>query len=547
MCGELATVVSPMRQFFSSVLDDRNERRVVLGFFTLFFVIGLFSARQFGIPTDMGTMDALGHDAYAYVFQGAKWPENPAWRYHGTVVELPSYILQGAVANRENPLLNYKRVITQHLVVFLLSFVGIIALYFLAKKHFRDWRWALLPCVMYVLTPRFFAHSFYNARDIPELAFFTLSMLTLVLFMERRTYIAAVLHGLATALALALRMPSLIIVVLSAFFLILDAAQKRLDGEGLAWKRTLLLFATYVAIAAVATICFWPFLWSDPLGHYLEAYRFMSESRGSAGLFGRSYATTPWFYVPVWMFITVPLVFTGFFLYGFVLFAARFVRRPLDVIRTRKKELLFAAWFVLPLASIVITGAGIYNEWRHVFFVYPAFLLLAVVGIRELADVFERLSPKLRLLPQALIALQLLGTGCWMVANHPLEFAYFSLPKAAIDSILPDERVDYWGLSYREAVRFILDDSPGVLTVYSPENVAFQNAYNVFPKTLSRVMRVPSPDEAMYVLFPSSEKPLGLPVAYDIRVDGHLLSSVYRGPVKEVIIDKTTGQVTLRK
>ncbi len=535
-------------RILSFLFPSARERRAALLFFGSVLLIGLLSFRQYGIPTDEGTMDSLGRDAYDYVFRGAEWPENPAWRYHGTVVELPLQIIENAVAAPDDVPHVYRRVYVRYFAVFLLWFAGLVALYALARRHFDSWRWALVTCAMYFLTPRFFAHSFYNSRDIPATTFFVLGMLTLLRMGEKRTVRSAILHGIATALALALRMPALILVVLTLLYLGMDVVSRLLTQSSLRLRQTLLLASVYLAVTAMATVAFWPFLWQHPFAHFVEAYRFMSSLGGETVLFGHTYAHMPWSYIPAWMLITTPVLYTAFFLCGFLLLLAALIRHPLRMIIHAREDLLMAAWFVLPILSVVLSGAGIYNEWRHVYFVYPAFLLVAVSGMwRALDWCRTKRNPLLRQLVPVALGVQLSLTGLWMLRNHPLEFAYFSLPTRVIDAVFTPGRVDYWGLSYREAVRYVLTHNQGVVSIYSPENIAFQNAYNVFPTSLSRIMRVPTPEEAMYVLVSSPDAAGGLPVEREIRVDGHYLSGVYRGPVQEVTVDRATGKVDFKK
>ncbi|MDB4978764.1 MAG: glycosyltransferase family 39 protein [Candidatus Peribacteria bacterium] len=523
------------------------EQWLVPGFFVLVFAIGVFSFRQFGVATDEGTMDSLGRDTYNYVFHGAEWPTNPAWRYHGTAVELPLQIAQNIAAPADDQRTTYKRVFTQHFFTFLLSFAGLVTLYFLARKHFGSREWALLTCVLLFLSPRFFAQSFYNSRDIPELVFFTLSMLTLLWLSERRTYKSAVIHGVATALALAVRMPALIILVLTTLYLGLDALEQWLAEKKTGMQRSAILFAVYLLTVAVATTIFWPFLWTHTATHFLEAYRFMSSLGANMSFMGHTYTSTPWQYVPVWIFLTVPPLYSVFFLAGIVSLSVSGMRHGKNMLPARKNELLFAAWFFLPIISIVVTKAGIYNEWRHVLFIYPAFLLMAVGGIRHLSAWIEKHHAyKTAEVMSIALALQLLLTGFWMIRNHPLEFAYFSLPKSMVETFTPG-RVDYWGLSYREAVKYLMDHNTGIMSVYSPENIAYQNAYNIYPDSLKRMMRVPTADEAMFVVVSSPEDAKGLTLVRGITVDGHFLSGIYQGPVKEVLVDRAAGSVEFRR
>jgi hypothetical protein len=434
----------------------------------------------------------------------------------------------------------------EHLVVFLLSFAGLVMLYLLARRHFRDWRPALLCCVFFFLTPRFFAQSFYNSRDIPELAFFTASMFTLLRALDLRTWQSMLFHALATALALALRMPAAIIPVLTVGFFVLDGVSRRLGHEPTEWRHSCLLLGTYFLSLCILTVSIWPFLWQQPVAHFIDAYRFMS-SLGDP---------TPWNYIPVWIFVTVPIFYTAFFLIGTFSAAITFCLHPLTALRMRRDELLFLCWFFLPIAAIILSHAGIYTEWRHVFFIYPALLLLAVSGILRVWKWIQtfRLGPAtvFSWLLIFVIAGEILATGIWMIRNHPLEFAYFSIPYPFVQqhfsAIVNDRNPDYWGLSYREAMQYVLSADPGIVSVYSNENIAFQNAYNPFPQSLTRMMRVPATRDAMFVVVSNPALAQGLPLVHSVTTtDGIFLCGIYRGPVRSVNLDRSTGAVSFER
>jgi hypothetical protein len=540
--------VLPARMRVLPLLPERYGRRIVAGCFAMFLAAGLLSFRDFGIATDEGTMDALGHDAYQYVFHGAQWPTNPAWRYHGTMIELPMQIIENLVADRDDKATQYKRVFTQHFVVFLSFLAGLAALYALAKKHFGDWRWALLCTLFLFLTPRFFAHAFYNSRDIPMLALFTLSMLTLVRAAERKTVLRVVLHAAATGAALALRMPSLIILVLTALVFGMDILRRHIAGVPLEPRRTASLLALYVACVALFTVAFWPFLWEDPIGHFLEAYRFMRSLGGQTVFMGHTFDRLPWGYIPLWMALTIPVVYSLLWICGIAGGVAEFVRRPKALTESRLRELLFLAWLFLPILSIFVTGAGIYNEWRHVFFIYPAFLLLAVSGLKRIVEWGQARRPLVSLAACALVCVQLLATGAWMLRNHSFSFAYFSLPSTVVDATLQPDRVDYWGLSYYALVGKVLRDEKNIVSVYATENIAYQNTYNVYTEAAKRMILADTLDDAMYALYASTrEAPSGLQLVYAPTVDGHVLSALYRGPVKEIGVDPVNKLLELRR
>lgn len=503
-----------------------RRKWIIAAFFIALLGVGLFGVRDYGIPYDEGTMDSLGHDAYAYVFEGKPWPVTDEWRYHGTVVELPLYALVRHTCDTGSPC----AILVRHAVDFLLFFLGVVCFYVLARKWTGDWKHALLGCLMLVLSPRIFASAFYNSRDIPTMTFFILSMYTLLLLAERKTYRMAVLHGAACALALSTRMTGILLPVLTAAFLCLSIAREhRLAGRH-AWSRTALLFAAYVCALTAFTVAFWPFLWEQPLAHFVEAYRFMSSLNGSAWFMGRTLTDTPWYYVPVWIAVSTPPLYTLLFIAGTAAGGALLLR-PSRLLREPHVAIAFA-WFFLPLLAILLTGAGLYTEWRHVFFIYPAFILLALLGLRSLGSIGSHMpGPWLRHAPKAALAVQLALTGTWMLQNHPFQHSYFALNTPAMARSFG---VDAWELSYLQAVEFVhRHDRGDAVSFYASSNLANLDSRLFFPEDRDRVFPIVRPEFAQYLIdHYRPDKPSafsGRKELYSAVVDGVKLVTVYRG------------------
>ena len=54
----------------------------------------------------------------------------------------------------------------RHYVNFLVFLLGVYAVYCLSERRFQSWKIALLTAAFLILTPRIFAESFYNSKDL---------------------------------------------------------------------------------------------------------------------------------------------------------------------------------------------------------------------------------------------------------------------------------------------------------------------------------------------------------------------------------------------
>lgn len=506
-----------------------SEFHWAAAFFVALGLIGLFSFRSFGVPYDEGTLTQLGMESYAYVFEGAEYPSDPHFRFHGTAVELPLTVIQKFFSVREASTIAYMR----RLSVFCFFFLAVAAFYALAKRMFHDWRIALLGAVFFVLSPRVFAHGFYNSRDIPAMAMFTVAGLTLMRLLERPTVRRSIIHGIVCGFAIGIRMPALFLLPLTALFLGLEFL-----GDKHSWKTKLRQLGvpgvTVLLAAMLTTYCVWPLLWAHPIRHFLDAYAFMSTIGSEIVFLGKTYASVPVIYIPGWIAFTTPLLYTILFLIGCVSIVLRIARARRDLLSPELHGVFLPLlWFFLPIVLLVVGKSGIYQEWRHVLFLYPAFLLIALHGIVLLHSFARsRLAQKIAI---GVIAVPLLSTMFWMWRNHPHETVYYAVPRTWISDTLD---LDYWGLSSKQALEWLdAHDQKRLLSFNANQNIVLLNGLVFFaPHSQFRMVPLTNPDMADYLISvrdPVEPDPFAsLPELYSVVVDGMKLISIHEGNAK---------------
>ena len=301
---------------------------------------------------------------------------------HGVLFLLPLVSLEALWPGSDPADWAYRR----HLLVFWLFVAGAWAVYRLGAARLGSWRWGLVGAGLLVLSPRIFAEAFYNYKDVVFLSLFALAMLTLARLLRRPTAGRALLHALACAAAIDVRTMGVLLPVLSVGFGALEMAYRPARRRGLA--RALGL---YLAAAAGLVVLGWPYLWENPAGNFVAALRSFSQYTKHMDLLymGRfiSIQALPWHYAPVWLLITTPVPYVVMFVIG-LLAQARAVRLagPRRWLRrtAARRDLLVLAWFFGPLLGVMLLHSVIYDGWRHLYFVYPAFVLIAGRGLRAL-------------------------------------------------------------------------------------------------------------------------------------------------------------------
>lgn len=514
-------------QISTLVRSPLLQRAVMVMVFLSVVAVSLGLVGDYGVPFDEGTMDSLGSAAYERVFHGTPWSETFEWRFHGPIVEFATFTFIETL----RPLDPSVALQLRHSIVTLYFACAVWILYWLGKRVTGDWRLAVLGCVMLVLSPRIFAHGFYNSRDIPNLTFMSLAMLTLLRFLDRRTVARAALHGLCCALALALRTTALLLPALTLLFIVLSAVE---DGPNTILKnvrRVLPPCAVYLGVLLAFTIFFWPLLWENPVRHIIDAVTDMASHGGANFYMGAMIEENPWHYVPVWITISTPLPYTLLFLLGCLTAVFTCAGHPRGALRMERPLLLCLLWFFAPILAIIALQSGIYQEWRHLFFVYPAFLLIALRGWQLLARAMRGMTTHALIVLWMLTAAALLPTARWVIRNHPFEYAYFSMPTSWVQGAFD---LDYWGLSYRQAFAYIFRTSTSdSIGVYAEQNIAYVNGEVLFPTQRSR-WRVADPQTADYIIdrnaqdHPSPYR--DLPIAAVFVVDGLPIRTIYHGP-----------------
>ncbi|QIL77069.1 ArnT family glycosyltransferase [Hymenobacter sp. HDW8] len=543
----------------NKLLPARHQRLIVGSFFGLLVLLGLLLHRDYGVSADEANNHLNGLVSAKYLAQLVA-PELVARQAsshlipdirtfadadHGVAFELPLALLSFVFTHGNSQAFYHLR----HFCVFLVFLVGVWALYRLATLRWRDWRLGLVSAGLLVLSPRFFAESFYNGKDIVYMALFTLAMYTLTRLLQRPTVGRVLVHGLATALAVDVRVQGLLLVLMSGLLLGLEAYYRpRVERHTQGWVSAA---ALYVVAALGLTVLGWPYLWALSWDELLAATQRISQYpwRGSVLYLGHAYRVPtehlPWHYIPVWIVVTTPVTYTLAAAGGLFLIARRLLGQWPGYFRTAEHrfDLLLLLWLFVPLFLVMALNSVVYNGWRHLYFVYPAFILLAIGGLRHIYFLTQHHSKVLALTATLVLVatgLEVAYTGMRMVKAHPHQYVYFSfLPPTTAERLF---ELDYWGLSYRQGLDWVLAHDASTQITFSGNPGYLNNNMLILPPSQrARLHYIPSsipetPTKARYFLtayhyygarpktYPDS---LGREV-YTIRADGLRIFSVFK-------------------
>lgn len=213
----------------------------------------------------------------------------------------------------------------------------------------------------------------------------------------------------------------------------------------------------YLVTLPIFVTLFWPYLWSDPVNHFLESFAYMSKAPwgGEVLVNGErlSALNLPWFYAPLWMLVTIPPYYIVLIISGGVITIMNILRSSYRLWSNEKEMLdsIFLGLSVGPIVIVVLMNSVLFDGWRHLYFVYPPLLLLALPAVDVLGRAVSRVNQRL----VWIFFLPLLHPLLWMIQAHPYQNVYFN-SFAGKDRFQRWE-MDYWGLSNREAIEYILN------------------------------------------------------------------------------------------
>ena len=436
----------------------------VILYFSLFFVIGGICFSDYGISTDETQQRLIGQTSLqflSHVFHLSSLLKDtipltdPSSvfllqkdRDYGVIFELPAEYLV-SLFQLEDANIFYFR----HWLTFFVFFISSIFFYKTIRYRYQNWRWGLLATTVLILSPRIFGDAFFNDKDLVFLSLFIIASYTLIRFQAKPSLSKALYHALACAVAIDTRIMGILIPILTLGIMALQLwTYPKLH------KRILLTLGIYLVATAGLVVLFWPWLWQDPLSNLLIAFKNMARFRHIVDMVFMggvvSSGKLPWTYVPVWLGVTTPLLYSVLFFVGLAAIGRQTWKGGFQTLRDSGpfQDLIFLILFFAPLAAVIVLHSVLYNGWRQMYFIYPAFVVIATRGLVALWNVSGRrqlLKPLLVLT----VGLSLSYTAYWMVRWHPYQYLYFNV-LAGQSSKRFD--VDYWGVAYREPLEKIL-------------------------------------------------------------------------------------------
>lgn len=340
--------------------------------------------------------------------------------------------------------------------------------------------------VLLALTPMYYGHMFNNPKDIPFAAGVVWSLYYMTKTLRAFPHIRIrniLMLGLVMGLTMGVRVGGVMLLgywvfVLEVLAMAMLWSRYRFGGivknkEAL-WQAFRLdvkiagLIVPVTVIAYAVMLFFWPWAQEAPIVNPWKAFVQFSHFPNYVEVLlnGVTYESTtlPWFYLPEYFAVQLPLPQLGLFLTGLVLLPV--IWRDLKPGANRYALLLILLTIFVPVAFTVFGHPALYDAVRHFIFVLPLLCVIGALAFRTIVRKGERLVEKMpsRALRHVVKACFLLGLGAVVVAHsvvyvklHPYEYIYLNPLDGGVKGGFGHYELDYWGSSFKEAAEDLID------------------------------------------------------------------------------------------
>lgn len=337
------------------------------------------------------------------------------------------------------------------------ALMGFIAIVFtaLSAKAIGGWRAGIFAFLFIALTPRFFGHSMNNPKDIPFATATIFGIFYAIRFIQqlpRPSIHTCFFAILGIAWAISIRVGGILNI---AYFISFSGlAMFLLDKKERKWVSVITTMAIIVLLGYLGGLILWPYGMQNPLKNPFNALKAMSEYPANIKIVfeGEHIWSTkiPWHYGIKYIFISNPLIV----LVGFLIMIGLSIQAYKRAIFNKSATLLVLFASVFPILYTIYKNSTLYNEWRHLLFVYPTLVVCSALGWNAL---IYFISQKIvHTVIYILIALGCIEPTIWMIQNHPNEYVYFNQIVGGTAGAYGNYETDYYMNSIKHSVEWFL-------------------------------------------------------------------------------------------
>lgn len=324
----------------------------------------------------------------------------------------------------------------------------------------------LVAAVSLALYPLFFAEQHFNVKDIPEAAFYSMTLITFYEAIINKStkwlLLSSILFGLALSTKFNIMFAPLIMLIWLVTYIFFNKLNIR------KFFKLLPAVILYPLIVFAVFTFLWPAIWTSPIKGFLDSL-FYYKDMGISSYFDSRFIsvfnlnTYPF----QWIIFTTPLIILFLSFFGIIYVFAK------GRTEKNKTSILILFWLLIPIMRVTMPGTSIYGGIRQIMEYIPAMAILAGIGanyivsllyyfivrIKKRIKIIEQLNNRaIQLSLQVLILLSFLPITLKLISVHPNEGVYFNPLIGGLKGA-KEKDIPYWGESlgnpYRQGISWI--------------------------------------------------------------------------------------------
>ena len=330
------------------VLLNLHKKYFTFLFFMLFFFTGIFVFSDYGISIDEDNTRVVGFLSLKSIFKifipeylekinyiiSAELPHHLQYLLSdiniiptsGVAFDLPMALLE-FIFQIEDSRSYY---LLRHFFTFLFFFISVYFFYLIIKKKYNSWLISIFGAMMLILSPKIFANSFYNNKDIIFMSFFIINLYLAINFLEKKNFKSSITFAISSAIMINVRILGLILPALIIILYIINILRSEKNK-----KRITKPLITFLILIPFFIFLFWPYLWISPLDNFLFSMKSLKDHVLTIHTYYLGeylFVSNPaWHYHIVWILVSTPFLYLLLFTVGFISILLRTTKRLLKI------------------------------------------------------------------------------------------------------------------------------------------------------------------------------------------------------------------------
>jgi len=372
------------------------------------------------------------------------------WKYHGIGFHYFSQIyliVLGLIVEFEKIPEEISKILLNHSLIFITFFLSGIFAKKIVNLLIKDKFFSNIFLVFYLFYPYLLGHGFYNPKDMPFLFVWILSTyLSIRIFIKlsrdsKISFLNIFILSFFTGFLFSIRISGILILLQYFITFLITSRSIKLSFYEIVKLHSYKIFL-FTFFTLLFTFIFYPIFWRNPF-LLIDAIQMMRNiPYGVCTLtLGRCMdaLNLPSSYIFIWLFFKLPLLsFIALLLFPFI---------EKKIFSDSIRQIIFGSISLTVISTIfllIFFESNLYDELRHVLFLFPLILIVSFVTIYFFSKNF-------------LLFIAIISIFIFTIQNinmYPYQYTWFNLFSNFIN-INKNFEVDYWGVSGRNIAKKI--------------------------------------------------------------------------------------------